>query len=97
MSKQPTQITVAHVSQSIPQGHACGSPDSDIFFPAPIDLLPDDKVVLDPGCGQPLGVYRDNGLIWQFEGHYISGSFSVNVTTDMDGLKALWAVMGMKR
>ena len=93
---EPTKITIAHVSQAIPHGQGCGTSEDGIMFLAPIELLPDDKVIVDPASGQPLGVYRDNRLVWKFEGHYVSGSMVANLTTDVDGLKALLALLGRK-
>lgn len=91
---KPTNITIAHVSQAISKGQGCGTSDDGIMFLAPVDLLPDDRVIVDPASGQPLGVYRDKRLVWQFEGHYVSGSMVANLTTDIDGLKALLEMFG---
>jgi hypothetical protein len=78
-----------NVSQPVTQDSYCGDPEGEVFFTAPIDLLPDDKVMIDWGSGQPLAVYRDNRKIWEFQGHYVSGSFSMTGTVDHDVLAHL--------
>lgn len=78
-----------HISQAIAQDAYCGSPDDEVFFAAPIDLLPDDQVFIDPGSGRPLAVYRDSRKIWEFQGEYVSGSFTFKLDADNEVLAHL--------
>lgn len=86
---QAKKLYCGHMSQAIAQDAYCGSPDDEVFFTAPIDLLPDDQVIIDPGSGRPLAVYRDSRKIWEFQGEYVSGSFTVKFEADHEVLAQL--------
>lgn len=64
-----------------------------IRFPAPIDLVGGDRLIVDAGSGQPLAVYRDRLLIWRYEPGVISGSFTFTLTPEQQA--AMWAALGM--
>lgn len=86
---EPKKLYRASVPQAAAKDTAFSSANDEIFFLAPIDLLADDVILIDPSSGQPLAIYRDNHKIWEFEGVYLSGSVSGTFTPNTEALAAL--------
>lgn len=85
-----TKLYSCDVTQDYAKGQSLGNWDAEIFFQAPIDLLVGDKIIVDPGSGQPLVVYRNGRKFWEFDGHYASGSMTVKFDANPEGLQALY-------
>lgn len=94
MTDNSKTLYLGHISQPIAKDGGCGASGKEVFFTAPIDLLPDDRVVIDPRSGHPLGVYRDGRLVWKFEGETYTGSFSGAFTDDSGVLAKLFETGG---
>lgn len=95
MTTAPNKLYAGDIQQPVAQGQQLGNWDAEIFFLAPIDLLEGDKVIIDPGSGQPLAIYRDGRKIWEFEGHYVSGTVRFKGTISPEGLEALQKALGI--
>lgn len=71
MDDKPRKLCRGYVSEPVAEGVFCrvegeGLPSSMVGFTTPIDLLPNDEVVVDPRDGSPLTVRRgqEGHLVW---------------------------------
>lgn len=88
------ELYAGDITQPYAKGQGLGNQDAEIFFLAPIDLLEGDKVIVDPGSGQPLAVYREGRKMWQYEGDCVSGSMTAKLNVNPEALEALYKAMG---
>ena len=89
---QAKKLYRGNVTAYVAKGSYGGSPDAEIFFLAPIELLTYDQVFIDQASGRPLAVYRDNQKIWEFRGEWVSGSAKFTAEFDPDVLAYLTRV-----